>query len=394
MGSRIVKLRDEDGSGTAKAIQGELESAGESGGGEVILPPGRYRVDEGISIPAGVTLSGSWRGPHHSKGLLGTVIEATGGRGDTEDPPLIDLGESSAVRGLTVLYPEQSIPGTEPYPPTIRSSGMHASVMDLTLVNPYWAIDLSRNHELHYIRNIFGCPLRKGIVIDGCTDIGRVENVHFNPHYWDRSGAENRPDWKELLEYIWRNCEAFVVGRSDWEYHLNTFSFGCRVGYRFVESELGGCNGNFLGIAADWARRALLVENTFPFGVLVTNGQWVGGEGSEAMVETTSDFEGVVHLANNSFWGPAERVAIIDGDGIVSFSNCNFCEWDREGKEFPAIDARGGQLRIQGCNFKHPGLHLKASGDLRSAIVMGCLFSGEPRIHNESYARLEMGLNL
>jgi hypothetical protein len=39
MGSRVVKLRDEDGSGTAKAIQGELESAGESGGGEVISCP-------------------------------------------------------------------------------------------------------------------------------------------------------------------------------------------------------------------------------------------------------------------------------------------------------------------------------------------------------------------
>jgi hypothetical protein len=41
---------------------------------------------------------------------------------------------------------------------------------------------------------------------------------------------------------------AFVVARSDWEYFYNTFAFGYSIGYHFIESADGACNGNFLGI--------------------------------------------------------------------------------------------------------------------------------------------------
>jgi hypothetical protein len=46
--------------------------------------PGRYRIDGDLRVPSGVTLSGSWENPHHSTGLLGTVFEAYGGRGDAD----------------------------------------------------------------------------------------------------------------------------------------------------------------------------------------------------------------------------------------------------------------------------------------------------------------------
>ena len=47
------------------------------------------------------------------------------------------------------------------------------------------------------------------------------------------------------------NGEAFVFGRTDWQYVFNTFCYGYRVGYRFIETKEGMCNGNFLGIGAD-----------------------------------------------------------------------------------------------------------------------------------------------
>ncbi|MCD6507170.1 hypothetical protein J7M22_11200 [Candidatus Poribacteria bacterium] len=376
-----------------EAIQGMLDKAGEKGGGEVFLPAGRYRIEGSLRVPPGVTLTGTWRSPHHSEGLRGTVLLAYGGRGDQSGPALIELSPSSAVRGLTILYPEQTVPEVIPYPPAIRGSGMHSSVMDVTLVNSYIGIDFNRPHELHYIRNVFGCPLRIGVIIDGCTDIGRVENVHFNPHYWARSGAQNVPDWKALLRYIWENCEAFVIGRSDWEYHLNTFSYGCHIGYHFVKSEHGACNGNFLGIAADWAWRALLVEQTQRPGLLITNGEWVGGEGSDAMIEVAEGNEGVIQLSNCSFWGPAERIALIAGRGVVTFSQCNFCQWDHSKRGYPAIEAVGGSLIVQGSTFWLDKAHLLLSGDLKSAIVNGNLFRGEPRIENRGDADLQVGLN-
>jgi len=386
-------IRPQDKEDQTTSVQRELDRASAEGGGVVYLRPGRYRIEGSLRVPSGVTLSGSWRAPHHSQGLIGTVLEAHGSKGDERGPALLELEPSSAVRGMTVLYPEQSVPEVVPYPPVVRGRGMHCTVMDMTMVNPYVGIDLSLKHELHLVRNVFGCPLRKGIVIDGCTDIGRVENVHFNPHYWDRSGARNVPNWKELLRYLWRHCEAFTVARSDWEYHLNTFSFGCRVGYHFIGSDSGACNGNFLGVAADWARRALLVEQTQRPGLLITNGEWVGGEGSDAIMEVTSEFRGAVQLSNNSFWGPAERIALVGGEGVTSFSQCNFCEWDRGEKGRPAIEARGGALMVRGCTFWQDKRSILLSGDLKASVVSGNVFRGEGTVENRSRADVQVGLN-
>jgi len=374
-------------------IQEKLDKAGDSGVGRVTVGPGRYRIEGGLRVPSGVTLSGSWESPHHATGLLGTVFEAYGGRGDIDGAALVELEPSSAVKGFTILYPEQTIPGTVPYPPTFRGRGMHATISEITMVNPYFGIDLRAQHELHHIRNVFGCPLSRGVVIDSCTDIGRVENVHFNPHYWDRSGAENTPDWRELLRYIWENCEAFTISRSDWEYHLNTFSFGCRVGYRFTRSEHGACNGNFLGIAADWAWRALLVEHTQVPGLLVTNGEWVGGEGSDAMVETGPDFDGVLQLSNNSFWGPGERNLLAGGRGVVSMSQCNFCNWDHGGKGLPSIEVTGGSVVVQGSRFGEEKLHVLLGDGAKSAVINGNLFKGGPRIENQAGCEVKEGLS-
>jgi len=42
----------------------------------------------------------------------------------------------------------------------------------------------TKSNELHFIRNVFACPLKIGVFIDRCTDVGRLENVYFNPNFW------------------------------------------------------------------------------------------------------------------------------------------------------------------------------------------------------------------
>ena len=86
------------------------------------------------------------------------------------------------------------------------------------------------------------------------------------------------------------NGEAFIFGRTDWQYVLNTFCFGYHVGYKFVESKAGVCNGNFLGIGADDCQRAVLVEQSAPMGLLITNGEFVSFHGPDpTMVEVAPD---------------------------------------------------------------------------------------------------------
>ena len=257
-----------DGAADATAaIQAALSAAGAAGGGIVALPVGQFRLDGCLTVPSGVTLQGVWRSPHFSYPNMGTTLLAYAGRGAEDGPPLIMLESNTAVCGLTIYYPEQRVSEIQPYPWTIQGRGTHGNVSDVTLVNPYKGIDFGTySHEMHYIRNVYGCPLKIGVHLDKCTDIGRVENVHFNPNSWTRSNTPTSPtsgeDGAKLVEWLQTQVTAFEIGRSDWEYMVNTFSWGCHIGYRFFKSDSGPTNGNFLGIAADWAVIPILVEET------------------------------------------------------------------------------------------------------------------------------------
>ena len=102
--------------------------------------------------------------------------------------------------------------------------GKNPAVLDVELLNPYQGIDASHN-ERHNIRNVAGQPLRRGIWVDAILDVGRIENVHFNP-WWSVK--------PKLFQWQWDNGEAFIFGRSDWEYVFNTFCYAYKTGYKLV----------------------------------------------------------------------------------------------------------------------------------------------------------------
>ena len=89
-------------------------------------------------------------------------------------------------------------------------------VLAVEMLNPYNGIDASRN-ERHLIRDVHGQPLRRGIFVDAIYDIGRVENVHFNP-WWSMQ--------PKLFKWQMENGEAFIFGKSDWQYVLNPDEHG------------------------------------------------------------------------------------------------------------------------------------------------------------------------
>lgn len=381
----------------AAGIQAALDAAAATGG-VVRLEARRYRLDRPITIPRGVTLAGVWESPHHAELSSGTVFEVTANHGEEDGPPLVSLNRSSTIRGITFYYPNQRIPAT-PYPWTIQGRDMHNSVIDCTFVNAYKAIDFGTHaNELHYIRNCFGCPLRIGVHIDRCTDIGRIENVHFNPHYWMRAEASNAPNWPELLKYLFENFVAFEFGRTDWEYVHNTFCFGAKIGYRFYNNpdapNAGTVNGNFLGIGADWCHRAVLVEASQMPGLLITNGEFVGGEGSDAMVEVLPENRGVVHFNNCAFWGPCERVAILRGRSTTSFFQCNFMNWTPQATGAFTIEAEAGDVTIQGCRFGIARPDIRLGPDVSTAIIAANWFHHGKQIENNSGGDVQQGLNV
>ena len=335
------------------AFQQALDSAYKSGGGTVYAPPGRYLLKGTLNIPNGVSLRGSFSCvPSHNgirdrgqpkPGEDGSALFVTAGEGREEGQPLLTLNTNSSVSGLTVYYPNQVLDGKPvPYPWAIAMRGKNPAAFHLELLNPYQGIDASHN-ERHNIRNITGQPLRRGIWVDAIYDIGRIENVHFNP-WWNSHGA--------VYQWQTANGEAFIFGRADWEYVLNTFCFGYRVGYKFIETNTGKCNGNFLGIGADDCNRAVLVEQSAPYGLLIANGEFTSFHGSDpTMVEVRASNKGVVRISNSAFWGPCNQIARIDGQGTVGFSDCTFVQWGKEGDR-AAIQANSGSLFVRGCEFR------------------------------------------
>jgi hypothetical protein len=386
--------RDDGNTDNTVAFQRALDAARKAGGGTVYAPPGRYLFRGTLDVPEGVSLRGSYLCvPSHTgirdKGQVkpgedGTALYVTSGRGKEDGRPFLTLNSNSSVSGLTIFYPEQdteSIPVA--YPWTIAMRGKNPAVQDVELLNPYIGIDASQN-ERHNIRNVTGQPLRRGIWVDAIYDIGRIENVHFNP-WWSSRGKAY--DWQT------EHGEAFVFGRADWEYVFNTFCFGYHVGYKFVETPRGGCNGNYVGIGADDCNRAVLVEQCAPYGLLIVNGEFTSFHGEDpTMVEVLPSNSGVLRISNSAFWGPCQQIAKVGGSGTVGFSDCTFVQWSKEG-EHAAIQAASGSLLVQGCEFLERKKHISLGESVERAIISGNLFAGPVQIHNASKHDVQIGLN-
>ena len=377
------------------AFQRALDAAAARRGATVLAPGGNYLFRGSLTVPVGVSLRGSWESVPAHNGLRdaglprptegGTTFLVTGGRGNEAGAPFITLQTNATLRGVVVFYPDQArdaIP--QPYPYAIAMRGKNPALLDVELLNPYNGVD-ARDNERHLIRNVQGQPLRRGILVDEIYDVGRIENVHFNP-WWSMEPA--------LFQWQLQNGEAFTFGRTDWQYVLNTFCFGYRAGYRFIETAKGVANGNFLGIGADNCHRAVEVENCAIFGVLISNGEFVSFSGpNPTMVEIKATNSGTVRFSNCAFWGPADQIARIDGTGTVGFGDCTFVQWDGKNQNRPALEITGGTLLVRGCEFREDKPTIRLGANVRRAVVSGNVFQGAARIENQSLGRVQIGDN-
>ena len=394
-------IRDGQTDNTA-AFQKALDAAAESDVQAVFVPRGNYRFDGSLVFPSGVTLKGVWESvPSHNgirdRGMpkptdFGTTFLVCGNAGEEDKEPFITLNTNCTLKGVCIYYPDQKTDDIPvPYPWAVAMRGKNPAVLDCELLNPYKGIDASKN-ERHLIRNVSGQPLRLGIYIDAIYDIGRVENVHFNP-WWSLH--------PKLFKWQMENGEAFVIGQSDWQYVLNTFCFGYNIGYRFIQTSAGGCNGNFLGIGADDCYTALVVDQCAPMGLLIINGEFVSFHGPDpTMIRVAPTNRGVVRFSNCAFWGPCSKIAVIDGNGTVGFSDCTFVQWgfgptetwnDRQRGENRTDDAAlqllGGTVLVRGCEFRENRPHILLGKDVKKAVVSDNVFRGPVQIDNQSESK-------
>lgn len=367
------------------AIQRALDAAAK-GGGTVYLPRGQYLLEGRLNVPSGVTLKGMWESVPAHNGIRdagmpkptddGTTLLLTADKGTEDATATITLNTNSTLKGLVLYYPKQPTDTAPiPYPWAIAMRGKNPAVLDVEMLNPYNGIDASQN-ERHLIRNVQGQPLRRGVWVDSIYDIGRLENVHFNP-WWSMK--------PELFKWQMENGEAFIFGRTDWQYVLNTFCYGYKVGYKFVESKTGATNGNFLGIGADDCYTSVVVEQSAPFGILITNGEFVSYKGPDpTMVRVEEKHSGSVRFVNCAFWGPSNQIAKIYGAGTVGLSDCTFVQWDKPKDGRAAIQAYGGSVLIRGCEFREDKAQVSLAEGVRKGVITDNIVRGSVRITNDS----------
>ncbi len=387
-----------DGTGdNTPVFQKALDLAAEANGGIVEVPSGRYRFHGSITVPPNVTLRGTFTyAPSHAGfrdvgreqlPVYGSVLEPFGGAGNKEGTPFITLQANAVLQGFTIHYPDQKpdADAPTPYPYAVALRGNNPAVMDLQLLNPYQGIDASQNQRV-LIRNIHGQPLYIGLFVDAIYDIGRIENVHWNP--WWSLGTK-------VYQWQVENGTGFIFGKTDWHYVHNTFCFGYNVGYKFIKTEKGSTNGNFLGIGADDCYTSLVVEESAPMGILITNGEFVSFHGPDpTMVRVKETHTGTVRFVNCAFWGPARRNAVIDGVGTVGFSDCTFMQWgyEQEGDKrhhavLPSIEVLGGSVILNANEFLENKPQVKIGSKVERAVITGNLVNGKVRIYSAALRR-------
>ena len=377
------------------AFQKALDTAGQAGGGVVLAPRGNYFFAGHLNVPAAVTLRGIWESVPSHVGIRdaggdkptddGTTFLVTESAGQEEGPAFLTLHDNSTLKGVVLYYPRQD-PAAEPqaYPWAIALRGKNPAVLAVELLNPYNGIDASQN-ERHLIRDVQGQPLRRGVLVDAIYDIGRIENVHFNP-WWSQK--------PRLYQWQKEHGEAFTFARSDWQYVFNTFCFGYHTGYKFIKTGTGVCNGNFLGIGADDCDTAVQVDDCATMGLLISNGEFTSFHGTDpTMVRVGAENSGSIRFVNCAFWGPCNQVATITGRGTVGFSDCTFVQWDRKKEGRAAIQAEGGTLLVRGCEFRENKPQIEIGAAVRRAVITDNILTGLPRITNHSQHPVVIGNN-
>ncbi len=367
------------------AFNKTLQAASNAGGAIAFVPPGRYRITQPIQVPDNVTLEGAQRSAPPRE-PAGSVILADIAPGDEDGPPLVSLATRSTLAGLSITYPQQNDPQSiKPFPWCVRSAGDNASIINCLLHNPYQAVDFgTRVSGRHFIDGLYGQPLKRGLFIDNCFDVGRVRNVHFWP-FWS---GKARP-------FMEREGTAFIIGRTDWEYVDFCFCIWYRVGFHFVANSNGPGNAVITASGSDIGPTAVRVDHVqHHSGISFVNGQFMSG------IEVAESNTGPVKFTACGFWGINEPKmkcrshATLHGSGQVSFDNCHFTMWDLENEGAPAIDANCQGVAVRNCDFVEAGKHqIRLGPEVKSATIIGNRLRGGAKIEADANENFAIGLN-
>ncbi len=371
-----------------RAIQRALDDTRKRGGGVVFVPAGEYYIAGYLVVPAGVTLMGVARAPRSwSRDAGGSILLAVEGAGSTDGTALLTLdGPNAAIEGLTVFYPEQKLSEEPVAYPWCVASGRQAdnvAIVNCLLVNPYQGVNFATHSaHRHLISGLYGQPLRKGIWVDKCYDIGRVKNVHFWP-FWTQD--------KRIIEYTMAHGATFLFQRTDWEVVEDIFCWGYNTGVEFSSSEaprehpglkgINGMNGQMTNINFDNVNVGVDISGTQPYAIHITNlniANAGAGDDHIGVWGRNSAKSAELSVRGASFWGSLNQALRWEIPGTVTLADSRVVEWNYR---LPAVELLAGKAMVHDVIFANPKLRPGTAVRIGPAVESAMVYNNQLNGH-------------
>ncbi|MBQ8718026.1 MAG: hypothetical protein IJY66_02030 [Clostridia bacterium] len=220
-------------------IQAALDAMAAQGG-VVYIPAGHYRLDNPLTVPAGVELRGSSSVATRDQGgrSAGTVFECFYGDDDDNgvgDQAFITLnGDYAGLNGIRIIYPENSnLNENLNTTYTVRGKGKGVYMVNCAISASAYGVDFHGCDE-HFIKKVTTCCYYntfllggKGGILSGCLQNGTVI------YRTSGNGLQNWPSneaniWAELFDPITRLYNDYIIVENATDQLIyNTFVYGC-----------------------------------------------------------------------------------------------------------------------------------------------------------------------
>lgn len=227
-----------DVSSELQAVLNEMKA---EGGGVVYVPGGIYRLDNPITVPAGVELRGA--SSVASREILsetqGTLFMSYYGdeasyNAETDKALITLAGEYAGLSGVRILYPENGPRDNNlntTY--TVRGTAKGVYVVNCYIAATGYGIDF-RNCDEHYIKSVYSCCYYNAYRLGG--ENGMIRGCLNNPNMIERTMALGRLDWMEVGKLadevtnpITRvNTQAIILDGAKNQFVYDVFSYGSK----------------------------------------------------------------------------------------------------------------------------------------------------------------------
>ena len=325
----------------------------------VYVPRGQYKITRPLVLREQELVGDGGGWPADSVPLATLVIAQTRGPG-------VAMEEFSTLRGLAIVYPEDTqFPATKA-PAAVELRGQGPTISHLRIQYAYDGISTAPNARPGRARlsDIFMVrPVHEGLYLSGSLDVAQVRNIEVWCNGKMASGA------------------AFRFGRNDDCQASDLFAFNCEIGFDFetdpraIEDAGGVFFGSLTNCSTDACATGFRVRGDHKFNL--TNSNMLNHRAS-------LDVDGAgasVCMANCYLQSNGAPNIVLTRAADFAVNNCTFTR--SFAGDFPYVQAANcASLIATSCNFKDLGPGIELGAQVKRAIINNNVFeSARPAIY-------------